>query len=138
MHGRGLTIHSATLTTSRGKLSATATLRRAARSKGEPEELVLAFDEPAPAGDAELEIAYEAPFSDGLRGLYRVDEGGRAYAFTQFEPNDARRAFPCFDEPGNKTPFELTLSVPKGSVAFANAGEAGQREDGDRVTFAFE
>src|SRR5260221_7785723 len=110
----------------------------AAHSKAGPEGLVLSFVEELPAGDADIVIEYEAPFAEGLRGLYRVDEGGRAYAFTQFEPNDARRAFPCFDEPGNKTPFELTLTVPKGSVAFANTREAHQHADRERVVFAFE
>ncbi len=138
MHGRGMTIRAATLSTSRGKVSATTTLRKAAGSKGEAEELVLVFDQSVPTGDAEIDITYEAPFAEGLRGLYRVDEDGRAYAFTQFEPNDARRAFPCFDEPGNKTPFELKLSVPKGSVAFANTRETRHGDDGDRVVFEFE
>jgi alanyl aminopeptidase len=136
LHGRGLTIHTATLTTPRGKLAGTARLRLAFESK-EPEELVVSFDEEAPAGEAELAFDYEAPFALGLVGLYRVDEGGSAYAFTQFEANDARRAFPCFDEPGFKTPFELSLDVPKGSIAVANMPEARRSERNERVTFEF-
>ena len=140
LHGRGMTVRSAALASSRGKLDARASLRGARWSKEEPEELVLSFDEAVPAGEGEIAIEYEAPFSDGLRGLYRVEEGGDAYAYTQFEPNDARRAFPCFDEPGNKTPFEISLTVPKGSVAFANAKVANRREGsgGELVTFEFE
>ena len=65
-----------------------------------------------------------APFAHGLRGLYRVQEGGRWYAFTQFEPTDARRAFPCFDEPGFKTPFTVAISVP------ARHGRGGQHARG--------
>ncbi|HTB73357.1 MAG TPA: hypothetical protein VK762_08925, partial [Polyangiaceae bacterium] len=63
-----------------------------------PEELVLEFAKPLPAGPAALEIAYDAPFASDLAGLYRVEEQGRWYAYTQFESTDARRAFPCFDE----------------------------------------
>jgi aminopeptidase N len=136
LHGRGLAVHAATLATQRGKIAAAVHPRLAFESK-EPEELVVSLAEEAPAGEAELELAYEAPFSAGLVGLYRVDEGGAPYAFTQFESNDARRAFPCFDEPGFKTPFELRLEVPKGATAVANMPESRHTERADAVTFEF-
>jgi alanyl aminopeptidase len=140
MHGRGLVVKSAEVASSQGTIDARATLRLAAGSRGTPEELVLALARPVAAGAAEIVIDYEAPFADGLRGLYRVDEAGASYAYTQFEPNDARRAFPCFDEPANKTPYEVAITVPKGFTAFANTGEARRRESarGDFVTFEFE
>ena len=140
MHGRGMTIDRARLIAAGRTLNAQATLRMAALSKGQPEELVLTFDQPVPSGDAEIQIDYRAPFADGLRGVYRVEAGGDSYAYTQFEPNDARRAFPGFDEPGNKTPFDLSLTVPAGATAFANTRESQhhQNSDGRTVTFAFE
>src|SRR5688572_1620236 len=73
MHGRGLRIDSAVLHTAHGKLSGKADLRMANGSREEPEELVIAFPSEAPAGDAELELRYEAPFGTGLRGLYHVE-----------------------------------------------------------------
>jgi aminopeptidase N len=88
-----------------------------------PEELVLAFGKPLQAGAAVLEIEYEAPFAGDLAGLYRVQEQGRWYAYTQFESTDARRAFPCFDEPGFKTPYDVTISAPTGMVALTNSPE---------------
>jgi alanyl aminopeptidase len=140
MHGRGLAIRKATLQAGKRSLAARTELRMAAGSKGEPEELVLSFEHPIPKGDATIEIDYEAPFADGLRGLYRVTEGGASYAYTQFEPNDARLAFPCFDEPGWKTPFELAITVPKGALAFANMPEQTRRPaaGGDLVRFEFD
>lgn len=49
------------------------------------------------------------------------------YVYTTFEAIDARRAFPCFDEPAFKIPWSLTLHVPKGSRALANAPEERKR-----------
>ncbi len=46
---------------------------------------------------------------------------------TQFEAISARRAFPCFDEPGYKTPWEITLRVPDGLVAVANTRSSRKR-----------
>ena len=78
---------------------------------------------PLPAGPAMLQIAFEGSFNPRLAGLYRVKSRDRWYAFTQFEAVDARRAFPCFDEPAMKIPWELTLVVPGQAVAVANAPE---------------
>jgi alanyl aminopeptidase len=73
-----------------------------------------------PAGRATIRIAYDAPFDRTLKGLYRVDSAGENYAFTQFEAISARYAFPCFDEPAFKTPFDVTLTVKREHVAIAN------------------
>jgi aminopeptidase N len=96
-----------------------------------PEELVVRLDPPLPAGKAELGFIYDAPFADDLAGLYRVQEGGASYAYTQFESTDARRAFPCFDEPGFKTPYDVTITTPAANVALANAPEATEATDPD-------
>lgn len=71
-------------------------------------------------GSGTLRIRYTAPFDERLRGLYRVEVDGRSYAFTQFEALDARLAFPSFDEPAYKTPFDITLTVPSGDAAITN------------------
>ncbi|HEX7671073.1 MAG TPA: M1 family aminopeptidase, partial [Polyangiaceae bacterium] len=113
--------------------------RAAADGKGEADELVLTPAHAIAAGDAELDIEYDADFSTGLNGLYRVDEGGHAYAFTQFEPVGARLAFPCFDEPAAKVPFEIVVTVPKGQVALSNMPVAKESPDATdtHVTFEF-
>lgn len=79
--------------------------------------------EPVGPGHVRLEIAYDAPFVEGLKGLYRAKAQGVHYAFTQFEAIAAREAFPCFDEPRFKTPFDVTLRVAKDDVAIANTRE---------------
>lgn len=103
-----------------------------------PEELVLSFDPPLPPGAATLEITYDAPFDDELSGVYRVsDAAGASYAFSQFEATDARRAFPCFDEPGFKVPFHLSITAPNGMLAVANAPERAREQGAEKTTFHF-
>ncbi|MBI2395738.1 MAG: M1 family metallopeptidase [Deltaproteobacteria bacterium] len=94
----------------------------------------LDLDAVLPAGPAKVHVEWDAAFGRTSRGLYRVQRGGDAYAFTQFEPLAAREAFPSFDEPVFKTPFDVTLVVPDGMVAVANSKETARA--GGRVTFA--
>jgi alanyl aminopeptidase len=81
---------------------------------------LLSFAREVPAGNATLIFDYDANFGGALAGLYKVVDGGNAYAFTQFEATDARRAFPSFDEPGFKTPFEVSVSARAGDKVVAN------------------
>lgn len=88
--------------------------------------LELTASQQLSAREYALTIAYDGAVTETPTGLYRVKEANRWYAFTQFEPLEARRAFPCFDEPGFKTPFTVSLSVPKGLLALANSPERAQ------------
>jgi alanyl aminopeptidase len=94
-------------------------------SEGAHGGLLLTSEAPI-SGELRLEITYDAPLREGLDGLYRTSADGRWFAFTQFEPMDARRAFPCFDEPVFKTPFTATLRVPVGMKAFTNTPQTGE------------
>jgi aminopeptidase N len=129
LHARGTRILTAAISTARKKQWARAELRMAAHGRREPEELVLATDDELPVGSAEIDLQYEAPYGPNLEGLYRVGEGGKHYAFTQFEPNDARRAFPCFDEPGFKTPYSVTITTPSANLALSNMPLAKRQEN---------
>jgi len=63
----------------------------------------------------------------------------RNMATTQFEATDARRAFPCWDEPAVKATFHVTLNVPVGRVALSNMNVISEKpvEDGARVEVEF-
>ncbi len=91
-------------------------------------------------GPARLTVRYRGSVDKvRSRGIYRVAEGDDWYIYTFFEPTDARRAFPCFDEPSYKVPWKLTLRAPKAFVVAANTAQTESREtpDGMRaVTFA--
>ncbi len=81
---------------------------------------LLTFPETLKKGQVELSITYKAPFNESLEGLYKVNDGGINYAFTQFESISARLAFPGFDEPGFKVPFNISLTVKADQVALSN------------------
>jgi cytosol alanyl aminopeptidase len=96
------------------------------------------FSEALPAGRHVITIDYDAPFNRQLTGLYKVDVAGSPYAYTQFEPVSARLAFPCFDEPRFKTPFDVTLTVAADQIAISNTPEAATETTADgykRVRF---
>ncbi|MDE1147690.1 MAG: M1 family metallopeptidase [Azospirillaceae bacterium] len=80
----------------------------------------LSFDRPLPPQILTLRFDYTAPFDPSLDGLYRVSEAGLNYAFSQFEAISARQAWPCFDEPRFKTPYDITLTVKHGDEAVTN------------------
>ncbi|MDQ2703210.1 MAG: M1 family metallopeptidase [Pseudomonadota bacterium] len=75
------------------------------------------------AGKGVIAIDYDAPFGE-LQGAYKVKPDGNDYVVTQMEPLGARTAFPGFDEPSFKQPWRMTMIVPDGDVAVANAPEA--------------
>jgi len=73
------------------------------------------------SGAGKLHIQYSGKISrNSSAGLYQLKDGGEWYVYSQFEPTDARRAFPCFDEPAFKVPWKLRLRVPKDQLAFSN------------------
>jgi aminopeptidase N len=78
------------------------------------------FDLKLPAGPVTLKIAYSGSLNGELRGFYLSRTAKRNYAVTQFEPTDARRAFPSFDEPAYKATFDVSLVVPAGDTAIGN------------------
>ena len=133
---RGENIRRATVRIGDSTLPLTVTTRPS-HGALEPDELVLSAARMVPKGRVALVIEYDAPFGKTLSGLYRATDANESYAFTQFEASDARRAFPCFDEPGFKTPFDVELTVPSDMLAFSNAGEASHAVSGGMTTFTF-
>ncbi|MFW6057790.1 MAG: M1 family metallopeptidase, partial [Persicimonas sp.] len=100
--------------------------------------ITVVLDSPIGPGEATLEFEYQAPLDETPHGLYRVEEGGKWYAFTQFEPLSAREAFPSFDEPRFKTPFQVSIEVPAGDQkAFANTLPKNIAEE-DGTTYVYE
>src|SRR5579863_7596932 len=121
---------------------------------GEPEALTVRVDEsserlvltPASSlapGPAVISLEFAGILNDKLHGFYRSaysDDDGVTHviATTQFEATDARRAFPCFDEPDRKAVFSVTLDVPEGLGAYSNGPEVDSEalpQGGRRLRF---
>jgi len=102
------------------------------RYDADAETAAFVFPSRLPRGKAELELEFRGKLSEQMRGFYRSRYlvGGREkfLATTQFEATDARRAFPCFDEPAMKAVFDVTLMVRKGLTAISNTLPAAVRE----------
>jgi aminopeptidase N len=78
------------------------------------------FPRSVPRGAATLHIRYSGKLNDQLRGFYLSQGQGRKYAVTQLESVDARRAFPCFDEPAFKATFAVSLTIDRRDIAISN------------------
>nr|XP_036220181.1 puromycin-sensitive aminopeptidase-like isoform X2 [Bactrocera oleae] len=93
------------------------------------ETATLIFDQELPAASCGvLKISFAGELNDKMKGFYRskyfTPSGEERYAgVTQFEATDARRCFPCWDEPAIKATFDIALIVPQDRVALSNMPE---------------
>ncbi|GFQ02617.1 aminopeptidase m1 [Phtheirospermum japonicum] len=108
----------------------------------EDEILVLEFKENLPIGVGVLNIEFEGTLNDRMKGFYRstYEHNGdmKNMAVTQFEPADARRCFPCWDEPACKATFKITLEVPSKLVALSNMPVIEEKLNGNLKTVYYQ
>ncbi len=92
------------------------------------------------AGTAKLQVAFHGQLNkNGSDGLFKEEDAGNWYIYSQFESIDARQAFPCLDEPSFKVPWQLTVHVKKQDNAVSNTpilSEASEIGDRKRIVFA--
>jgi len=99
--------------------------------------VTLTAPAPLAPGAYVLELAFTNRFNRAGLGLYKTVSHGDAYLFTQFEDRYARKAFPCWDEPSFKIPWQLTVTVPEGLEVVNNYPAAQEARSGGRKTIAF-
>ncbi|HEX5949775.1 MAG TPA: M1 family metallopeptidase, partial [Actinomycetota bacterium] len=113
------------------------------RLDGSTERAHLGLSAALAPGPWTLHLEFRGVLNDRMAGFYRstyVGQDGAEHviATTQFESTDARRAFPCWDEPDLKAVFGVTLIVPGGLLAISNGPEVERTEvDGGRVRVRF-
>ncbi|HTL63074.1 MAG TPA: M1 family metallopeptidase [Nitrospira sp.] len=93
-------------------------------------------------GQWQLHIEFRGTLNDKLRGFYRStykDANGTTYtiAATQFEATDARRAFPCWDEPDFKAVFSTTLVIDPTLTAISNSRLVSETAEGTKKMIRF-
>jgi len=93
------------------------------------ERVSLRFAEPLQPGPWRLALTFAGVLNDRLRGFYRSrftagDGSVASLAVTQFEATDARRVFPCWDEPAFKAVFQVTLVLDEALAAVSNTSVA--------------
>ncbi|MBP6011281.1 MAG: M1 family metallopeptidase [Alphaproteobacteria bacterium] len=91
----------------------------------------LTFEQELPKGKATLSLPFAAPFEPTPDALTVQTDNAEKYAWTQFEEISARRAFPSFDEPRFKTPFDITVIARKTDAVISNTGAVSESTIGD-------
>jgi aminopeptidase 2 len=101
----------------------------------ETQTTTIALGDKIPAGKKiQLELAFTGQLNDKMAGFYRSSYKDQAsgavkyLATTQMEPTDARRAFPCFDEPALKATYDITLVADKHLTCLSNMDVASEEE----------
>lgn len=119
LHAKDIELFDVSITQGKVTLQATDTTYDDAH-----ESATLTFPQKITTGKAKLTISFRGILNDNMRGFYKsryyVDGSERFMATTQFEANDARRCIPCFDEPGMKATFQVSLVVPNDKEAISN------------------
>lgn len=119
------------------------TNQRATIAHDEPSERCrLTVPTPLAPGTWLLRLAFTGKLNDKLRGFYRStykDQQGTVHtmAATQFEATDARRAFPCWDEPDFKAVFATTLVIDQNLTAVSNTAIRSETIEGGKKAVRF-
>ncbi len=116
------------------------TMKARVRLDEKREEMVISLPEKV-SGKASILINFVGTLNDKLVGFYRsrYEHNGkeRFLATTQFEAADARRAFPCWDEPEAKATFDVSLLVDRQMTAVSNMPVVGKTRKGNKVLYKF-
>ena len=132
LHSRDLAL--ARMTLSRGGKVVPARVAEHVDAQAVALELASALE----AGPIAIEAEFTGEIRPDLKGLYRSTRGDDRYAIAVVFPSEARRVFPCFDEPAFKARFSLELTAPADLAAIANARTIERRTiDGGRALWHF-
>ncbi|XP_033158873.1 aminopeptidase N isoform X2 [Drosophila mauritiana] len=115
-----------TLNMGDGTLGNNVIILRGIRLPRKPVFVLYLKDKIKKGSECLLDIYFQGNISETEEGLFRSSytnsshDGGEIYLATNLNPNNARRLFPCFDEPGIKVPFNVSIARPKGYITLFN------------------
>ena len=118
--GESMTLHAAALTIREARIEVSGSSYVAEVEPNVELEQITVTAPSRLTGTVVLDLRYSGTLNDRLRGFYISRTKRRKYAGTQFQVADARRAFPCFDEPAFKATFDVTLTIDEGDLAISN------------------
>ena len=134
MHANELSIASASARDAHG------TERASVSFDKQKKQMTLSFGRKL-AGNALIAIEFQGVNNNGMYGFYRsvyTRNGKEEYLLsTQFEPADAREAFPCFDEPAFKATFDITIIADEGYEALSNMPAKSRSTKAGRTATSF-
>ncbi len=108
-------------------------------ANGEDSTVLVTAAKALQPGKYTLSIDFTNKYNRQAVGLYKMTtKDGTPYLFTQFEAIDARRAFPCWDEPGFKLPYQLTLNIPEQYDAISNTPVVAESKSDGRKIIRFD
>jgi puromycin-sensitive aminopeptidase len=135
LNGKDLTVHAGAVIADDG------TSVEIAKAVPDPSagRITLELPRELATGAYTLRLAFTGKLSDLMEGMYRsrfTDDAAAEHLIitTHFEATDARRNFPCWDEPDLKASFQMTLVVPDGMTALTNTPELAREPAGDGYT----
>lgn len=129
-------VHSSTVTTEGREVTSSPKVKY----DDDSQVTTLSFDKVIPAGSkAQLTQTFTGYLNDKMAGFYRSSyiekDGSTKYiATTQMEPTDARRAFPCFDEPALKAKYTITLIADEDHTCLSNMDQASEKSIRSKIT----
>jgi aminopeptidase 2 len=130
-----LKIHSTTITAGDEVISSDPKLT----NDEEKQRTQVDFSQTLPGGSkAKLTMTFTGTLNDDMAGFYRssskaADGSDTWMATTQMEPTDARRAFPCFDEPALKAKFTVTLVADDKMTCLSNMDVASEKQVDSKI-----
>ena len=116
------------------------TIKSSTKTNEKKEELQIKLSEKV-KGKISIDIEFQGILNDRLLGFYRsqyVQNGKTKYlATTQFEAADARRAFPCWDEPKAKATFDISIIADNKFTAISNMPVKSKKKIGNKTLYSF-
>ena len=120
--------------------SAKTTITSSVSTDEKKEQLAIKLDKKI-SGKATIHIEFEGILNDRLLGFYRSQykQGNKTkyLATTQFEAADARRAFPCWDEPEAKATFEISIIADNKFTAISNMPVKSKKKLSGKTLYQF-